>query len=187
MAVEDCKLLKGRESMLPRFTDINIRKVIQGMRDGYRVGIDYKDGIYLVTNTHVLLQLNGDLAWEIQCAFKLREFGFFYNRERVGVYERGSKFPEKAMELIERAQKAKSVTLTETGLFSNYAKTKCCYLARPNDYTAIDSRNLDMFAINTLEQDESSKETSILVNGKHVVAPIRIYNEGAVSWLKVVS
>lgn len=154
----------------PPTSEINIKKLIQVLRKSGTVAISSEDGINLVTNTHFILVISDDELWEIQASLKLRNTGYLYHRAGNSFFQY-SDFPKSAMALINKALNTKSALLKDTMLrdCSNSA-----YLARDGSYVLVSANYLDIFPnINTIHQGFESELGAVLINGKHLICPIR--------------
>ncbi|MDT8901140.1 hypothetical protein [Anaeroselena agilis] len=154
-------------SVVKPIPELNMSKVIAALR-GHQVGLySGDDGINLVTNTQIMLVLSDDELWHVQASLRLREVnGWYY----PGNQRPHKDFPESARGIIASAINAQNVTLELTGLTEHNDKA---YLARDGGYVLIDQKYIDIFnVIKTAEQQADNPNSTVLINGKHLICPI---------------
>ena len=147
--------------------ELNMQKVVAAIRKP-TVGLYSEDGINLVTNTHVILVLTDEDLWHVQTSLRLREVGMMYQTGSTVPYR---PFPEQARKLIAEAINAKNIPIEVTGLSD---RNNNAYLARDGGFIIIQKAYLDVFnVIKTVEQAADNPNSVVLVNGKHLICPVR--------------
>lgn len=152
---------------------LNTSKVIKAFKH-YRnifVGISDNEKQGLITNGHVLLSVDEDELWDIRSSLKIKELGKMYFFEGKAMKAFDMSFPASAYEILDNIKNIEKVSLEETHLQSD---TDFIYLHGPNGYVCVDKFYMDMFAsIETLEQEKGNSLAPMLVNGKHIICPVR--------------
>ena len=152
---------------------MNIKNVLRTLKKSSGVGIYSKNGLHLVANTSLLLTLTDDELWDVQYGLKLRETNAWY-QEAWGRSKRFDKtnkpFPKNALAIIDKAKSTDSVDLVDTRLSDGAVR----YLSRENCYTVIDIEYFNLFKqIIAMKQSAYGPETPLLINGTHVLTPVR--------------
>lgn len=163
--------------------ELNLRKVIAALRYSDRIGIATVDNMNLVTNTHILLQVTDDELWEIQATFRLREVGKFYYMSNNKPDGGQCAFPPRATTLLEKAIKECNFTLADTYLYQKFGSNLSHAFANYDQYTFLDQKYIDMFTLPVMKQSKKDTLTPVLVNGKHLLTPIR--TEHGLDYLKI--
>ena len=159
-------------------SDLIIRNVVKALKQSKFLGIKSIDGVNLVTDTQVLLKLDDDEFWEIQASFRLREFGFY---QKGRPYVNCRDFPQSACGMVKAINDSETVFLKSTHLYDISSDYTSLCLARDDNYVFVQKKYMDMFDIVTLQQAKNNELAPVLINGVHVVMPIK---KGNVEYLK---